>query len=70
MMEQTREPETLVANQAKRMLGEKPKATTKYCNPSGSLKSHMLATVSFWKKILIHRLRRISYTLIEKKKLP
>jgi hypothetical protein len=40
MMGQTCDPETLVVNQAKTTLGNNPKAKTKYCNPSGSLKSH------------------------------
>jgi hypothetical protein len=42
MMGGTHDPKMLVTNQAKTMLGNNPKAKTKYCNPSRSLKSHIL----------------------------
>ena len=54
MMRRTLDPETSVANQAKTTLGNNPKAKTKYCNPSGSFKSHIVQKNSV-SPVICHR---------------
>jgi hypothetical protein len=41
-------PETLFKNQRKATGGHKPKVTTSYCNPGGSLKSHTRYSCRIW----------------------